>query len=148
MLAATEATEAEGDSDSEPEPILTINDKLAEAQRAANEVKFALAAAMANDHQPSNKKANESDLTPSPTRRHNSTKHQREKSPAKIAMNSNSPARGAAAREEVVAVEAGGEAQKPVKRTRVPKRIGAGGMRRSKRRSTLSPEELEGLMGL
>ena len=46
--------------------------------------------------------------------------------------------------------------KKPVKRTQLPKRTvalngkaaGAGGMRRSKRRSTLSPEELEGLVGL
>ena len=40
------------------------------------------------------------------------------------------------------------EQKKPVKRTQLPKRTLKGGMKRSKRRSTLSPEELEGLVGL
>lgn len=169
MLAATGSTitdpESESESEAEPEPVLTIDEKLAQARREADEAVASLAATMQADHTKISREA-DFNATPSPIRRHNSTKRAREGSPAKSSQKDterNTNRQHAAvtenavyerhshgAREEIVAVKsgAGTEAQKPVKRTKVPNRVGTGGMRRSKRRSTLSPEELEGLMGL
>jgi hypothetical protein len=145
MGLENEASNHESESDSEPP--LTIEEKLAQAQREAEEAAAALKTAL--------KQGPALDKHLEPKNRRSSPKRSLERNPLKPQERRTAQRNGSAKadieKKKAVPVSAAttDESKKPVKRTKAPLKVGAAaGVRRSKRRSTLSPEELEGLIGV